>query len=154
MKNKIIINKFFILLFVFIISGCSGALFGYNELYKQYKEKKSNDDFEVYYTANENHLAAAVRNISNTFITGLNMSMECTYENGDIITDINSLSNLKTYYYKEVIFKVDYSKCISILLYYTYYPQTDGGFMYRDKFGAIPLPENNYIPVDGVLVIK
>ncbi len=141
-------------LFIFIITGCSGAFLGADNLKKQYKEKRSNGDIEFYYSPADKYMAAAIRNVSNTFFSGLNVSLECTEKNGDVYTDIYSLSNLKTYYYKELIFKVDYNKCISILLYYTYYPQSDGGFMYRDKFGSIPVPEYNNISVDGNLVIK
>lgn len=144
-----------LILFILVIfTGCSGALFGFSNLEKQYEKKISNEDIEFYYTPAKSYMAATVRNISSTFFSGLNMSLECVYNNGNVITEMHSINNLKTYYYKEVIFKVDYAECNSILLYYTYYPQTDGGFMYRDKFGAIPYPEENNIPVDGVLVIK
>lgn len=152
-KMKTVKNK--LLLFVLLFTtGCSGAIFGFHNLDKQYEEKKSNNDIELYYTPAETYIAATIRNVSNTFFSGLNISLECLYNTGETVSDIHSINNLKTYYYKEVIFKVDYEKCDSIILYYTYYPQSDGGFVYRDKFGSIPYPEENYIPVDGVLVIK
>lgn len=150
---RMVKNKLFLLIFLFI-TGCSGAIFGFHNLDKQYKEKKSNNDIELYYTPAETYVAATIRNISNTFFSGLNISLECTYNTGETVTDIHSINNLKTYYYKEVIFKVDYNKCNSVVLYYTYYPQSDGSFIYRDKFGVVPYPEENNIPVDGVLVIK
>ncbi len=146
-------NNIIFLLLIFLYS-CSGTFFGIDNLSEKYTNHVLNNDFEIYYTPGKNYTEAAVRNVSSTFISGLNLSLECTYKNGDVITDIYSLNNLKTYYYKEIIFKVDYNKCISILLYYTYYPQSDGDFIYRDKFGSIPVPENNNIPVDGILVIK
>lgn len=150
---KMVRNSLFVLILVFI-TGCSGTLFGFHNLDKKYEEEISNSDIELYYTTSTTYIAMAVRNISSTFFTGLKMSLECVYESGDIITEMHSLNNLKTYYYKEVIFKIDYSKCSSIIFNYKYYPQSDGGFVYRDKFGSIPYPEENNIPVDGVLVIK
>lgn len=154
MNQKRMVKNKLLLLFCLIITGCSGALFGFHNLDKKYEEKTSNEDIEFYYTPAKTYMAATVRNVSSTFFSGLNMSLECVYDTGDTVTDMHSLSNLKTYYYKEVVFKVDYNRCNSVILYYTYYPQSDGGFVYRDKFGTIPYPEENNIPVDGVLVIK
>ena len=111
-------------------------------------------DISVYYNTEGGYISSAIKNVSNTFMTNLNMSMECEYDNGDIITDIHSLSNLKTYFYKNVVFQIDYEKCKSLVLKYIYYPQEDGGFMYTDRFGSYPIPVSNDIPVDGALVIK
>lgn len=154
MRKKRIINNYIIILLILIITGCSGTLFGYDELDSLYKSNISNVDISVYYNTVDGHITAAVKNISSTFMTNLNMSMECEYDNGDIITDIHSLSNLKTYFYKNVVFQIDYDKCKSLILKYIYYPQEDGGFMYTDRFGTYPMPVENNIPVDGALIIK
>ena len=127
---------------MFFITGCSGTLFGYDNLDGLYKNNINNMDISVYYNIVDSCISAAVKNVSSTFMTNLNISMECEYNNGDIITDIHSLSNLKTYFYKNVVFQIDY------------YPQEDGGFMYTDRFGSYPVPVSNDIPVDGALVIK
>lgn len=139
---------------MFFITGCSGTLFGYDNLDGLYKNNINNMDISVYYNIVDSCISAAVKNVSSTFMTNLNISMECEYNNGDIITDIHSLSNLKTYFYKNVVFQIDYEKCKSLVLKYVYYPQEDGGFMYTDRFGSYPVPVSNDIPVDGALVIK
>lgn len=139
---------------MFFITGCSGTLFGYDNLDGLYKNNINNMDISVYYNIIDGCISAAVKNVSSTFMTNLNISMECEYNNGDIITDIHSLSNLKTYFYKNVVFQIDYEKCKSLVLKYVYYPQEDGGFMYTDRFGSYPVPVSNDIPVDGALVIK
>ncbi len=154
MRKKRIINNYIIILLILIITGCSGTLFGYDELDSLYKNNISNVDISVYYNTVDGHITAVVKNVSSTFMTNLNMSMECEYDNGDIITDIHSLSNLKTYFYKNVVFQIDYDKCKSLILKYIYYPQEDGGFMYTDRFGTYPMPVENNIPVDGALIIK
>ena len=56
-------NKLF-LLFCLIITGCSGALFGFHNLDKKYEEKTSNEDIEFYYTPAKTYMAATVRNVS------------------------------------------------------------------------------------------
>lgn len=139
---------------MFFITGCSGTLFGYDNLDGLYKNNINNMDISVYYNIVDGCISAAVKNVSSTFMTNLNISMECEYNNGDIITDIHSLSNLKTYFYKNIVFQIDYEKCKSLVLKYVYYPQEDGGFMYTDRFGSYPVPVSNDIPVDGALVIK
>lgn len=154
MRKKRIINNYIIILLISFITGCSGTLFGYDNLDGLYKNSISNMDISVYYNTDGGYINSAVKNVSSTFMTNLNMSMECEYDNGDIITDIHSLSNLKTYFYKSVVFQIDYEKCKSLELKYIYYPQEDGGFMYTDRFGSYPMPVSNDIPVDGVLVIK
>lgn len=154
MRKKRIISNYIIILLILIITGCSGTLFGYDELDSLYKNNISNVDISVYYNTVDGHITAAVKNVSSTFMTNLNMSMECEYDNGDIITDIHSLSNLKTYFYKNVVFQIDYDKCKSLILKYIYYPQEDGGFMYTDRFGTYPMPVENNIPVDGALIIE
>lgn len=154
MKKKRIINNYIIILLISFITGCSGTLFGYDNLDGLYKNNISNMDISVYYNTEGGYISSAVKNVSSTFMTNLNMSMECEYDNGDIITDIHSISNLKTYFYKNVVFQIDYEKCKSLVLKYIYYPQEDGGFMYTDRFGSYPMPVANDIPVDGALVIK
>lgn len=153
-KKRIISNFLIIALLAVIFTGCSGTLFGYNNLDSLYKNSTGNMDISVYYNTTDGYISAAVKNVSSTFMTNLNMSMECEYDNGDIITDIHSLSNLKTYYYKNIVFQIDYAKCKNLVLKYVYYPQEDGGFMYTDRFGSYPIPVSNDIPIDGVLVIK
>ena len=155
MRRKRIINNYITaVLLLFLITGCSGKLFGYDNLDSLYKNSIGNMDINVYYNTTDGYIAAAVKNVSSTFMTNLNMSMECEDENGDIITDIHSLSSLKTYFYKNVVFNVDYNLCKNLVLKYIYYPQEDGGFMYTDRFGSYPMPVSNDIPVDGVLTIK
>ncbi len=154
MRKKRIINNYIIILLISFITGCSGTLFGYDNLDGLYKNNMSNIDISVYYNTDGGYINSAVKNVSSTFMTNLNMSMECEYDNGDIITDIHSLSNLKTYFYKNVVFQIDYEKCKSLVLKYIYYPQEDGGFMYTDRFSSYPMPVLNDIPVDGALVIK
>ncbi|MDE7315644.1 MAG: hypothetical protein K2N11_08090 [Mucispirillum sp.] len=139
---------------IFFITGCSGTLFGYDNLDSLYKNSINNMDISVYYNTVDGCISAAVKNVSSTFMTNLNISMECEYNNGYIVTDIHSLSSLKTYFYKNIVFQIDYEKCKSLVLKYIYYPQEDGGFMYADRFGSYPIPVSNDIPVDGALVIK
>ena len=79
---KMVRNSLFILIFIFT-AGCSGTFFGFHNLDKKYEEEISNSDIELYYTASPTYIAMAVRNVSNTFFTGLNMSLECVYKNGD-----------------------------------------------------------------------
>lgn len=153
MKKKRIINNYIIIL-LFFITGCSGTLFGYDNLDSLYKNNISNRDISVYYNTEGGFITSAVKNVSSTFMTNLNMSMECEYDNGDIITDIHSLSNLKTYFYKNVVFQIDYEKCKSLVLKYIYYPQEDGGFIYTDRFGSYPMPVSNDIPVEGAIKMK
>ena len=81
---KMVRNSLFVLILVFI-TGCSGTLFGFHNLDKKYEEEISNSDIELYYTTSTTYIAMAVRNISSTFFTGLNMSLECVYESGNII---------------------------------------------------------------------
>lgn len=154
MRKKRIINNYIIILLICVVTGCSGTLFGYDNLDSLYKNNIRNMDISVYYNTTDGYITSTVKNVSSTFMTNLNMSMECEYDNGDIITDIHSLSNLKAYFYKNVVFQIDYDKCKSLVLKYIYYPQEDGGFMYIDRFGSYPIPVSNDIPVDGVLVIK
>lgn len=153
MIKKRKINKL-LLIIVFIITGCSGTLIGYDNLDSLYKNNIISKDLSIYYNTSEGNITAAVKNISSTFMTNLNMSLECEYNNGDIITDIHSLSNLKTYFYKNVVFKIDYDKCKSLVLKYIYYPQEDGGFIFTDRFGSYAMPVENNIPVEDVIVIK
>lgn len=153
MKKKRIINNYIIIL-LFFITGCSGTLFGYDNLDSLYKNNISNRDISVYYNTEGGFITSAVKNVSSTFMTNLNMSMECEYDNGDIITDIHSLSNLKTYFYKNVVFQIDYEKCKSLVLKYIYYPQEDGGFIYTDRFGSYPMLVSNDIPVEGAIKMK
>lgn len=153
-KKKIINNYIYFLLITILLTGCSGTLIGYDNLDSLYKNNISNRDISIYYNTSDGYITTAIKNVSSTFMTNLNMSLECEYDNGNVITDIHSLSNLKTYFYKNIVFQIDYDKCKHILLKYVYYPQQDGGFMYIDRFGSYPMPIENDIPVDGSLIIK
>ncbi len=133
MRKKRIINNYIIILLICVVTGCSGTLFGYDNLDSLYKNNIRNMDISVYYNTTDGYITSTVKNVSSTFMTNLNMSMECEYNNGNII---------------------DYDKCKSLVLKYIYYPQEDGGFIYTDRFGSYPIPVSNDIPVDGVLVIK
>ena len=112
MRKKRIINNYIIILLICVVTGCSGTLFGYDNLDSLYKNNIRNMDISVYYNTTDGYITSTVKNVSSTFMTNLNMSMECEYNNGNIITDIHSLSNLKAYFYKNVVFQIDYDKCI------------------------------------------
>ena len=46
MNQKRMVKNKLLLLFCLIITGCSGALFGFHNLDKKYEEKTSNEDIE------------------------------------------------------------------------------------------------------------
>lgn len=153
-KKRTINSGIYILFFIALVAGCSGTLTGSSKLDNMYENSIGNRDINMYYNIIDGYIEAAVQNMSSTFMTNLNMALECEYDSGDVITDIRSLSNLKTYFYKNTVFGIDYKKCKSLVLKYIYYPQQDGGFMFTDRFGSYPMPVENDIPVEGVLVIK
>lgn len=155
-RKKRKINNFTYIFFIIVfITGCSGTLIGHDNLESLYKKNIRDRDVSIYYNISDGYIVAAVKNVGNTFMTNLNMSLECEYNNGSIVTDIQSLNNLKTYFYKNVVFQIDYNECKKLILKYIYYPEEDGGFMNADRFGSYYIPtRNDDIPVENILIIK
>lgn len=149
-KNKLLLLCIFLSV---IFTGCAGSLFGSNNLSDKYDSYRGNSDIEIYYNTDNNYMPAAIRNVSNTFMTNLNIAIECI-KTTETLTSIHSLSNLKTYFYKELIFPVDYSSCNSIVLKYIYYPQADAGFAFEDRRDYFNYSAAPSIPVEDEIVLK
>lgn len=149
-RNKLLL---LCLILPLALTGCAGNLFGSSNLSEKYDSYRGNSDIEIYYNTEGKYMPSAIRNVSNTFMTNLNIAIECVKKD-ETLTSIHSLSNLKTYFYKELIFPVDYSSCSSVILKYIYYPQADAGFAFedrRDYFNSSIAPS---IPVEDEIVLK
>ena len=154
MHLSIYFYKCFTIASILILQGCAGILFTDEKLTKKYQHIASSQDIQVYYNLGTDKLPAAVRNISNSFMTNLNVALEC-YKKDVKITDIQVLSNLKTYYFKELVFNVDVNSCDSVSIKYVYYPVHDAGFAFEDRnnlnFIANTIPSTS---IEGAIVIK
>ncbi|MDE7168779.1 MAG: hypothetical protein K2N67_01135 [Mucispirillum sp.] len=131
--------------------GCAGSFFTGSPLERQYEAGVKNEDLRVYFNKNEKELKIAVQNMSNVFMENLSIVLRCSMD-GNYLTGIYDLKNLKTYYHKEITAAMEYAKCSRIVMKYIYTPRSDGGFAYEDRRGFyFNVPD---IPQEGILILK
>ena len=69
MRKKRIINNYIIILLICVVTGCSGTLFGYDNLDSLYKNNIRNMDISVYYNTTDGYITSTVKNVRSTFMT-------------------------------------------------------------------------------------
>lgn len=137
------------------MSGCAGGLFGVfatdTNLSDSYTSVREDSDIAFFYTPNATGLSAAVKNIGNTFMTGLSVTVTCGMVRGSDAS-YYSIGNLKTYYNKKLSIPLDIEKCLSITVGYSYIPQADGVFFNNSNINMVPQAPVN--PVEGMFILK
>lgn len=136
-----------------MVSSCSGKLFTKDKLENLYQEEVSDMEIKVHYNALPATMALAVKNIGSTFMTNLNVSVECKNEL-KTQTFLKSLGNLKPYFFKEYVLPIAFDKCGNIVIKYIFYPDNGGDFTYASKHSGFYIPDEPSVPVEGKLTIK
>ena len=150
---KIIINFTYLFVILFVTSSCSGKLFTKEKLDETYKDAVSDMEIKIYYNKLPTAFPIAVKNVGSTFMTNLNLSVECK-NTEKTTTQLKSIGNLKPYFFKEYVIPIAYDKCEKIIIKYIFYPDIGGDFTYASKHTGFYIPSEPSVPVEGSLKVK